>query len=99
MAATINTHGEGFTARGGLICTSWLVARSYKEIGVEFMSLSKSYNMGGWRLGWVIGNPEIIASMVKIKANMDFSQFMVIMASPEPVWPMPRAEDPLGVEL
>jgi len=49
-----------------------------KEQAVEFHSFSKSYNMAGWRLGWVIGNPGIIADMVKIKANMDFSQFMAI---------------------
>jgi LL-diaminopimelate aminotransferase len=49
-----------------------------RERAVEFHSFSKSYNMAGWRLGWVIGNPDIIASMVKIKANMDFSQFMAI---------------------
>jgi LL-diaminopimelate aminotransferase len=49
-----------------------------KELAVEFHSFSKSYNMAGWRLGWVIGNPEIIAAMVKIKANMDFSQFLAI---------------------
>jgi LL-diaminopimelate aminotransferase len=49
-----------------------------KELAVEFHSFSKSYNMAGWRLGWVLGNPQIIADMVKIKANMDFSQFMAI---------------------
>jgi LL-diaminopimelate aminotransferase len=49
-----------------------------KDVAVEFHSFSKSYNMAGWRLGWVIGNPAILASMVKIKANMDFSQFMAI---------------------
>jgi len=49
-----------------------------KDVAVEFHSFSKSYNMAGWRLGWVIGNREIIANMVKIKANMDFSAFMAI---------------------
>ncbi len=49
-----------------------------KDQAVEFHSFSKSYNMAGWRLGWVVGNPGIIAEMVKIKANMDFSQFMAI---------------------
>ena len=34
--------------------------------------------MAGWRLGWVIGNREIISNLVKIKANMDFSAFMAI---------------------
>jgi LL-diaminopimelate aminotransferase len=49
-----------------------------KDQAVEFHSFSKSYNMAGWRLGWVVGNREIIADLVKIKANMDFSQFMAI---------------------
>jgi LL-diaminopimelate aminotransferase len=49
-----------------------------KEHAVEFHSFSKSYNMAGWRLGWVVGNPQILADMVKIKANMDFSQFIAI---------------------
>jgi len=49
-----------------------------KDIAVEFHSFSKSYNMAGWRLGWVVGNREIIANLVKIKANMDFSAFMAI---------------------
>ena len=49
-----------------------------KRLAVEFHSFSKSYNMAGWRLGWVVGNREIIASLVKIKANMDFSVFMAI---------------------
>ena len=49
-----------------------------KELAVEFHSFSKSYNMAGWRLGWVIGNREIISNLVKIKANMDFSAFMAI---------------------
>ncbi|HEX5133086.1 MAG TPA: aminotransferase class I/II-fold pyridoxal phosphate-dependent enzyme [Candidatus Krumholzibacteria bacterium] len=49
-----------------------------KDVAVEFHSFSKSYNMAGWRLGWVLGNPEIIANLVKIKANMDFSQFLAI---------------------
>jgi LL-diaminopimelate aminotransferase len=49
-----------------------------KELAVEFHSFSKSYNMAGWRLGWVIANREIITNLVKIKSNMDFSQFLAI---------------------
>jgi LL-diaminopimelate aminotransferase len=49
-----------------------------KERAIEFHSFSKSYNMAGWRLGWAIGNREMISNLVKIKANMDFSQFMAI---------------------
>jgi LL-diaminopimelate aminotransferase len=48
------------------------------DTAVEFHSFSKSYNMAGWRLGWVTGNREIISNLVKIKANMDFSTFLAI---------------------
>jgi LL-diaminopimelate aminotransferase len=49
-----------------------------KDLAVEFHSFSKSYNMAGWRLGWVLGNREILSNLVKIKANMDFSAFLAI---------------------
>ncbi|HET6348690.1 MAG TPA: aminotransferase class I/II-fold pyridoxal phosphate-dependent enzyme [Candidatus Krumholzibacteria bacterium] len=49
-----------------------------KDLAVEFHSFSKSYNMAGWRLGWMIANRDVISNLVKIKANMDFSQFMAI---------------------
>jgi LL-diaminopimelate aminotransferase len=45
---------------------------------LEFHSFSKSYNMAGWRIGWVVGNEEVLGNLVKIKANMDFSAFMAI---------------------
>jgi LL-diaminopimelate aminotransferase len=49
-----------------------------KDLAIEFHSFSKSYNMAGWRLGWVIANKDVISNLVKIKANMDFSQFLAI---------------------
>jgi len=45
---------------------------------VEFHSFSKSYNMAGWRIGWVVGNREVLRNLIKIKANMDFSAFLAI---------------------
>lgn len=45
---------------------------------LEFHSFSKSYNMAGWRLGWVVGNREVLGNLIKIKANMDFSAFLAI---------------------
>lgn len=48
------------------------------EHALEFHSFSKSYNMAGWRLGWVAGNREILDNLVKIKANMDFSAFLAV---------------------
>ncbi|KHE67133.1 aminotransferase class I/II-fold pyridoxal phosphate-dependent enzyme, partial [Halobacillus sp. BBL2006] len=49
-----------------------------KEIGVEFGSLSKSFNMTGWRIGYVVGNKELIRSLTIVKSNTDTSQFLAI---------------------
>jgi LL-diaminopimelate aminotransferase len=46
-----------------------------KDVAVEFNSLSKTYNMTGWRLGFVVGNPEIIAGIEKVKSNIDSGNF------------------------
>lgn len=48
------------------------------DVAIEFHSFSKSYNMAGWRLGYVLGNREIISNLVKIKSNMDFAVFLAI---------------------
>ncbi len=50
-----------------------------KEVAVEFNSLSKSYNMAGWRLGMVVGNPQIIQYLSVYKSQVDTSQFQAIM--------------------
>ena len=42
-----------------------------KEIGLEFHSLSKTYNMTGWRIGMAVGNAEMIKALFQIKANLD----------------------------
>ena len=48
------------------------------EVAVEMNSLSKSHNMAGWRVGWVIGMPEYINAIVKYKSNMDSGIFLGI---------------------
>lgn len=50
---------------------SFLQADGSKEIGVEFHTLSKSYNMTGWRIGMVVGNAEIVEALKKVKTNLD----------------------------
>jgi LL-diaminopimelate aminotransferase len=57
---------------------SLLEAEGAKEVAVEFHSLSKSWNMTGWRIGFVVGNPEILASLGKIKSNIDSGAFGAI---------------------
>lgn len=49
-----------------------------KDIGVEFYSLSKSYNMPGWRVGFCVGNREIISALTKIKSYLDYGMFQPI---------------------
>ncbi|MEW6685244.1 MAG: LL-diaminopimelate aminotransferase [Candidatus Edwardsbacteria bacterium] len=49
-----------------------------KEVAVEFHSLSKTYNMTGWRIGWACGNREILAGLLKIKTNCDSGVFQAI---------------------
>ncbi len=50
---------------------SFLNALGAKEVGVEFHSLSKTYNMTGWRIGMVVGNSKIIEALFHIKSNLD----------------------------
>jgi len=57
---------------------SFLNAKSSKEVGIEFYSLSKTFNMTGWRIGCAVGNKEIIASMGKYKTNVDSGVFNAV---------------------
>ena len=55
----------------GYQSVSFLQADGAKEVGVEFHSLSKSYNMTGWRIGMVVGNAGMVNALKKVKSNMD----------------------------
>jgi len=57
---------------------SFLSADDAKEIGVEFHSLSKTYNMTGWRIGFVVGNADIVSAVAKVKSNIDSGIFTAI---------------------
>ncbi len=50
---------------------SFLQADGAREAGIEFHSLSKSYNMTGWRIGMAVGNAEIIDALMRVKSNLD----------------------------
>jgi len=49
-----------------------------KEIGVEFFSLSKSYSMPGWRVGFCVGNRDIVAALRRIKSYLDYGMFQPV---------------------
>ena len=49
-----------------------------KEVGIEMHSLSKTYNMTGWRLGFAVGNPEAVGALEKMKSNLDSGAFLAL---------------------
>jgi len=49
-----------------------------KDVGIEFHSLSKTYNMTGWRIGFAVGNREVLAGLGKIKTNLDSGVFQAV---------------------
>lgn len=57
---------------------SFLQIPGAKDVGIEFHSLSKTYNMTGWRIGFVVGNKDAIAGLGKIKTNLDSGIFQAI---------------------
>ncbi|MFA5846493.1 MAG: LL-diaminopimelate aminotransferase [Thermodesulfovibrionales bacterium] len=57
---------------------SFLELEGAKEVGVEMHSLSKTYNMTGWRIGFAVGNKDVLAGLGKIKTNLDSGVFQAI---------------------
>lgn len=57
---------------------SFLETEGAKEVGVEFYSLSKTYNMAGCRIGFVAGNSEVVSNLALIKSNIDYGVFFAV---------------------
>ena len=57
---------------------SFLQVPGAKEVGIEFHSLSKTFNMTGWRIGWVCGNRQMISALAQMKSNIDSGVFQAI---------------------
>ena len=55
----------------GYSCSSFMQAEGARDVALEFHSLSKSYNMTGWRVGMAVGNADLIRGLLKIKENLD----------------------------
>ncbi len=62
----------------GYKAPSFLQVKGAKDVGVEFFSLSKSYSMPGWRVGFCVGNPDIVAALRRIKSYLDYGVFQPI---------------------
>jgi LL-diaminopimelate aminotransferase len=57
---------------------SFLQVEGAKEVGVEIHSMSKGFNMIGWRMAWVCGHPKIVQAFADVKDNCDSGQFMAV---------------------
>jgi len=69
--------------------TSLLEIPGAKEIGVEFHTLSKTYNMAGWRVGFVVGNRHIIQGLRTLKTNLDYGIFSALQTAAETALNLP----------
>jgi LL-diaminopimelate aminotransferase len=69
--------------------TSLLEIPGAKEIGVEFHTLSKTYNMAGWRVGFVVGNRHVIQGLRTLKTNLDYGIFSALQAAAETALQLP----------
>lgn len=58
--------------------TSFLAVPGAREVGVEFHSLSKSYNMTGWRIGMMVGNESAVSALGRVKTNIDSGIFQAV---------------------
>lgn len=57
---------------------SFLQFPGAKDVGIEFHSVSKTFNMTGWRIGWAAGHPEVVESLGRLKSNLDSGQFQAV---------------------
>ncbi len=73
-------HDAAYTeiSYDGYKAPSFLELDGAKEIGVEFHSLSKSFNMTGWRIGFACGNSKVLELLAKVKSNLDSGIFQAI---------------------
>jgi len=76
LLAHDNPYAE--TAWDGYVPPSLLQVPGAREVAVEFNSLSKTYNMAGWRVGVVVGNADVIGALTRLKTNVDSGLFRAV---------------------
>ncbi len=65
----------------GYKAPSFLQTPGAKKVGIEFYSLSKTYNMAGWRVGFAVGNKDVIGALVKLKSFYDYGLFTPVQVA------------------
>jgi LL-diaminopimelate aminotransferase len=76
IIASDNAYSEIYTSDKKPL--SILQIEGAKEVAIEFHSLSKTYNMTGWRIGMAVGNAELVSALGKVKTNIDSGQFNAV---------------------
>lgn len=78
--SVIVCHDAAYTEMGydGYRPMSFLELDGAKEVGIEFHSLSKTFNMTGWRIGMAVGNPDIVGGLAQAKSNLDSGIFQSV---------------------
>ena len=74
-----NAYSE--LAFDGYVPPSIFEIEGAREVAIEFHSLSKTYNMTGWRCGWAVSRPEVASTLAKVKSFVDTGQYMAIQAA------------------
>jgi alanine-synthesizing transaminase len=74
----VHDFAYGGIAFDGYRPPSFLATPGAKDVGVEFSTMSKSFNMAGWRIGYCCGNPHVIAALARIKGYYDYGIFQAI---------------------
>ncbi len=90
IVASDNAYSEIYT--GDRKPISILQIEGAKDVAIEFHSLSKTYNMTGWRIGMAVGNEELIRGLGKVKTNVDSGQFNAVQIAGIAALNMPEEE-------
>lgn len=80
-AALVHDHAYSEVAFDGYRPPSILEFDGARDVGIEFHSLSKTFNMTGWRIGWAVGNRELVASLSRVKTFIDTGVFLAVQAA------------------
>jgi LL-diaminopimelate aminotransferase len=75
----------------GYVAPSIFQIPGAREVAIEYFSLSKTFSMTGWRLGWAVGRPELVAALTKVKSYVDTGPFLALQKAA--VTALDRAEE------
>ncbi len=65
----------------GYVAPSIMQVEGARDVAVEFFTMSKSYNMAGWRVGFMVGNPQLVNALARIKSYHDYGMFTPIQVA------------------